>query len=50
MYDDEQPELTVHRVADPQGDSDGPGEDADGQEPGPQARTRADGMMSQGQM
>ncbi|WP_406205593.1 hypothetical protein OH807_31140 [Kitasatospora sp. NBC_01560] len=49
-FADEQPELTVHRVADPQGGGEDPAEDADGRESGPQARTRADGMMSQGQM
>lgn len=50
MYDDEQPDLVVRVVADPQDGADDPGADADGQEPGPQARTRADGMMGQGQM
>ncbi|MCX4690267.1 hypothetical protein OG401_39290 [Kitasatospora purpeofusca] len=48
-FADEQPELTVHRAADPQGDDD-PAEDTQGQEPGPQAHTRADGTMYQGQM
>ncbi|MED7948845.1 hypothetical protein [Streptomyces sp. BE303] len=49
-FADEQPELVVRRIADPQDGGDDPAGDADGQEPGPQARTRADGMMTQGQM
>ncbi|MEV4613135.1 hypothetical protein AB0K43_11105 [Kitasatospora sp. NPDC049258] len=49
-YADEQPELVVRRVADPQDDSSDLGADAAGQEPGPQARSRAGGLMDQGQM
>nr|BEK62868.1 hypothetical protein KPHV_00950 [Kitasatospora purpeofusca] len=49
-YADEQPELVVHRVADPQDDSDDTGAEAEGQEPGQQAQTRAGNLMNQGQM
>ncbi|WP_406115761.1 hypothetical protein [Kitasatospora purpeofusca] len=49
-YADDQPELVVHRVADPQADSADPAENADGEDSGPQAQTRSGSMMVQGQM
>ncbi|WP_327167698.1 hypothetical protein [Streptomyces subrutilus] len=49
-YADEQPDLVVRRVADPQDTADEPGEDTQGQGPGPQAQTRTNSMMTQGQM
>ncbi|MFF7586036.1 hypothetical protein ACFZCK_00935 [Kitasatospora purpeofusca] len=49
-YADEQPELVVRRVADPQAGSEDPAENTDGQDSGPQARTRSGNMMDQGQM
>ncbi len=49
-YADEQPELVVRKVADPQDDSEAIGADADGQESGPQAQAGARNLMSQGQM
>ncbi|MEU3065266.1 hypothetical protein [Streptomyces subrutilus] len=47
-YADEQPDLVVHRVAHPQDTADEPGDDTQGQDPRPQARTNS--MMTQGQM
>ncbi|MFD4910788.1 hypothetical protein [Kitasatospora purpeofusca] len=49
-YADEQPDLVVRRVADPQDAAAEPGEDAQAQDSGPQAQTRAGSMMDQGQM
>lgn len=49
-YVDEQPELVVHRVADPQDDGSDPIADTADQALGTQARTRAGGLMDQGQM
>lgn len=47
---DEQTDLGIRKVTDPQDGSEAPGADADGQVTGAQARTPASSLMGQGQM
>ncbi|MFD7415202.1 hypothetical protein [Kitasatospora purpeofusca] len=49
-YADDQLDLVVRRVADPQDADDEPGQNTQDQVPGPQAQTRSGTMMDQGQM